>query len=393
MTTGQPTPNTFDSATWRDMLARPERGQVTLTLAFLFASLLIVPLCTVTQAASLYLIATVCFYYILVRSIPAMLGLGIPLLAVYGVTSSFSLTAATAALLLGGACGAFLLIHYHDPKNVRHWGLLLLPALAYGAAALLTRDPVRGLLTLIPLSLSVVFAICVLGYRAHTPSVTGGAAALVGALALAFVVTLAVTGQLSGDPLGTLAARLNSAIIELFLDARTQYAELGVELGMTDVEIANTAAMTVNLLPAILLASAAIVSYLAWRALLRMMLAFGTLPRIPMRLAGFTMSAFSAVLFIVTFIAGLIANAEEATLVGAIFQNVSAVLEPGLALIGFVSLFVRSKTRSCLTYVLSFGLAFIVWSNPGVGLALAAFFGAINILMARFLPAPNEKGD
>ena len=393
MATGQPTPSIYDSATWRDMLARPDRGQAALTAAFLFASLLIVPLCTVTQAATLYLLATVCFYYMLVRSLPAMLGLGVPLLAVYGITSSFSLTAVVAAFLLGGACGAFLLIHYHDPRDLRHWGLLLLPALAYGAAALVTRDPVRGLLVLLPLAISVVFAICVLNYRAHTPSVVGGAAALVGALAVAFVVTLGVTGQLAGDPLGSLAGALRSSITQMLLEARTLYAEAGMELGLTDVDIANTAATTVNLLPAILLASTAVVSYLAWRALLRMMLSFGTLPRIPMRLGGFTMSAFSAALFVLTFVVALIANAEEATLFGTILQNIATVLEPGLALIGLGSLFARSRTRSCFTYILSFGLIFIIWSNPGVGLALAAFFGACNILMARFLPAPNEKGD
>ena len=97
MATVQPTLSTNDSATWRGMLTRPEHGQATLTAVFLLASMLIVPLCTVHQAATLYLIATVCFYYTLVRSIPAMLGLGIPLLAVYGITSSFSLTAVAAA--------------------------------------------------------------------------------------------------------------------------------------------------------------------------------------------------------------------------------------------------------------------------------------------------------
>ena len=393
MATVQPTLSTNDSATWRGMLTRPEHGQATLTAVFLLASMLIVPLCTVHQAATLYLIATVCFYYTLVRSIPAMPGLGIPLLAVYGITSSFSLTAVAAALLLGGACGAFLLIHYHDYKDLRHLCLFLIPLLAYGGATLVTRDPVRGLLVLLPLAISAVFAWCVLGYRAHTPAVIAGAGALVGALALAFVVTLAVTGQLAGDPLGTLAARLNSAIIELFFDARTQYAELGMELGMTDTDIINTAAMTVNLMPAILLSGAAILSYLSWRALLRMLLAFGSVPRIPLRLGSFTMSPFSAGLFVLSFVAALIANAEQATVGGVVLQNLATVLEPGLALIGFVSLFARSSTRSCFTYILSFGLLFVLWSNPGTGLALAAFFGAFNILMARFLPSPNEKGD
>ena len=393
MTTPQSACSSQNRAAWRDMLTRPDTAPAALASVFLFASLLVLPLCTVPRVAVLYLIAVVCFYYALVRAVLAMLGLAAPLLLIYGVTGSINLTAVGAALLLGGACGAFLLIHYHHPKDPRFWGVVSVPVLAYGIAAFLTQDPVRGLLVLLPLSLSLVFAWCVLSYQSLTPSVVSGTAALTAALTVALLVTLAVTGGLSGNPVGEIAATLRAEIAGTLAQSRALYAELGMQIAMTDAEIVNTAAVTVNLMPAILIASFTALTYLSWRALLRMLVVWETLPRLPLRLGALSMSAFSAGLFIVSFVAALIANTEQVTLAGAILQSISLVLEPGLALVGFASLYARGDRRSCLTSLLSLGLIFILFSNLGTGLALAAFFGAINILMARFLPSPNEKGE
>ena len=393
MATGQSVLSNNERAGWRDMLAPPEHAHAALAIAFLFASLLIVPLCTAQQAATLYLVAAICFYYTVVRSFPAMLGLGVPLIAVYAITASLSLTAVVASLLLGGACGAFLLIHYHDPREVRHWALVLLPVLAYGAAALLTRDPVRGLLVLLPLAIAVVFAYCILRYHAHTPSVVAGAVALGAALAVAALVTLAVTGALNANPLGTIAGGLRTGIAEALLQTRTLYAEMGTELLLTDADVANAAIIAVNLLPALLCVLLVIVSYLSWRALLRLMLTWNTVPRIPLRVGALTMSPVSAALFLISFVAALFANAEEMTLAGAIFQNVSIVLEPGLALVGGASLLARGRSRSCSSYLFFFAVFFILWTNPSTGLALASIIGAVHILLAHFLPSTTEKGD
>lgn len=384
---------------FRGILAKPEGSHILIAALFLFFSLLVIPFADIPNVCGIYIVCCAVLYYALSRSFFAMLYYAVPAFLLYsfgaflpGSPDPLMLPTVFLALLVGGGCGAFVLIHFHDPK--KHLYLLLLPILAYTAATLITGDPVRGLLTLLPTALAIVAAVCVLLYMRRTDATVLIAVALAAVLAIAGLVTLGVTGGFVGNPIVTLADTVRASITAFLTEARSLYTEMGMRLSLSDVDISNTAALLVNLLPGLFLCACSITAFLVWRTLLQLMVAFRTLPKLPFRLAAFSMSKTSAVVFLLFYIVALFANSAEATLFGTVCQNVALVLEPGLALIGFASIFSRGGARSCLSYVLVFGLLFILWTNPATGVALAAFFGAFHILAAQFLPQDNSnKGD
>ena len=388
-----------ESLDFRNMLAKPDSAHTLIAAILLFFSSLVIPFAQLPSVCGIYILCCAVFYYALSHSFLAMLYYAVPALLLYsfgaflpGSPDPILLPTVFLALLVGGGCGAFVLIHFHDPK--KHLYLLLLPILAWGAAALITGDPLRGLLTLLPTALAIVAAVCVLLYMRRTDATVLIAVVLAAVLVIAGIVTLGVTGGLSDNPVVTLADAIREAVTAFLTESRALYTEMGLHLPLTDVDISNTAALLVNLLPGLFLCICSITAFLVWRTLLQLLITFRTLPRLPFRLAAFSMSKTSAALFPIFYIVALFANSTAATLFGTVCQNVALVLEPGLALVGFASILSRGGARSCFSYVLAFGLLFVLWQSPATGIALAAFFGAFHILAARFLPQDNSnKGD
>lgn len=379
---------------WQNMLARPDSTHTLIAAVLLFFSSLVIPFAESPTVCGIYILCCAVFYYVLSRSFFAMLYYAVPAFLLYsfgaflpGSPDPLLLPTVFLALLVGGGCGAFVLIHFHDPK--KHLYLLLLPILAWGAAALITGDPLRGLLTLLPVALAIVAAACVLLYVRRTDATVLIAVVLAAVLSIAGIITLGVTGGLNGNPVITLADAIRETVTAFLTESRAK-----VNIPLTDVDISNTAALFVNLLPGLFLCLCSITAFLVWRTLLQLLIAFRTLPRLPFRLAAFSMSKTSAAVFVTFYIIALFANSTEATLFGTVCQNVALVLEPGLAMIGFASIFSRGGARSCLSYLLVLGLVFVLWQNPATGISLAAFFGAFHILAARFLPQDNSnKGE
>ena len=385
-----------DMTAWRDLITPPQQAHAVFTAILCFLSCLVLPLSDHPTVSMIFLLACAAYYYALTHSLRSLLLFVAPLALLYAVSILFPaipnpllLPCAAATLLLGGSTGAFLLTHYYDLR--RYWFLPALPVAAWGAAALITGDPIRGLLTLLPLVPAIVGAYCILHCTPRTESTVRIAAALGAALALAGVITLAAMNALRGESITALADYLRGAVIAFFHEARALYAEAGMDLALSEVDISNTAAMLVNILPGLFCAACAIIGFLLWRLLITLLAAYGSIRRCPLRLAAFTMSRTSAVLFVVSYVASLIANTGGVTPFGTVCQNLSIVLEPGLAYIGFVSLLTTG--RSCLSHILAFSLIFVTFSYPGVGLAIAALLGAFRILAARFLPHPNDKGE
>ena len=72
-------------------------------------------------------------------------------------------------------------------------------------------------------------------------------------------------------------------------------------------------------------------------------------------------------------------------------QDMAIALAPGLAMIGFISLL--QGARSCLSLLLAIGVGILTIRNPISGLAVAATIGAMQTLLARFLPHPDTHND
>lgn len=379
-----------DRTAFCEMLETPAAPTL-LAAALLFSlSALCVPFADNLYISLGYCLLTAIFYYVYSRSFLALMGLGVPALFLFSAAGSPMLAAVFLSLTVGASAGALLLVHRHDPK--RDWYLFFLPALLYGAAALITHDPVRGLLTLLPLAIAAVMALCLLRFAEQTDAVIAVAVTLGVSLIAAALVTLAATGNFYGNLLVRLGDTVHAYVTQLFSSARAIYTEAGLPLSITDESIENSAAMIVNLMPGLYGAGCAVVGYLAWRTFLRFLVASGTLPRVPIRLAALRVSLTAAVIFAVSYLAALFSNSDHATPAGVVLQNVAMVLEPGLALVGFASLITRGG-RSCLSILLVFGLLFVLWSNPATGLALAAYYGAFQVFMLRFFPPNEEKGE
>lgn len=385
-----------ERAEWRSMLSPAENTRtLAAALMFIFSSLVLV-FCQSMTVASIYLLYAVFFYYTLTRSFLSLLILAIPgvfLMPISAycadITYALALPAAYAALLLGGVCGAFLILQFYRSK--RNCVLLaFLPIALYLVSFLVCRSLRLSLLSLIPTALALVLALCMLYCRPHTPSVLTVSAVCV-LLALATIlVSMHAFGNLSGNPVQAMVELLRAGIVRMYTTAMELNTAEGITLPVTERDVQNLAAVIGNLSPALLLICCALLAYAMWRMLLRMMVEWQVLPRVPMRLAVLTVSPYAAGVFAVAFLASLIANASEITLFGMLCENLSMVLEPPLILVGFSSLSPR-HAPSCLSQLLALGLIALLFVNLSLGLALTACLGAFHILWSRF--APRDKGE
>lgn len=384
-----------DKLAWRDMLGTPSRERSALAVIFTALQMAVIPFSENTQLAVFYLLLTLGFYYLLTRSLFSLMGLALPAFFVYSLGESYfgnglTVTVAFLAILFGGALGGYVLLHFHTKPL--HLCLFAVPVLTWGLTFLATGDPMRGLLTLLPLPLAAVFAFLMLRCTRCTESTVAGAAVMALTLALAFLLTLAATGRLYGNILGTLSEELRVGIVNALTDLRTAYEEAGLSYNITDVSISNSATVMVNLIPALFLILCSAISFLCYRIFVHAVVSFDQMRRMPRRVLEFTVSPTTAILFLAVFVISLFVGNDHASFASVVFQNLYLVLEPGLILVGFSTLFGRGAASSCLSVLILFGLLFILFTNPGTGLTLAAFYGALSILITRFFPAPDEKG-
>lgn len=382
-----------DRAAWREMLGTPGREKTALAAALAALQMLVIPLSEDSTFLLVYFLLTLGFFYLLTRSLFSMIGVALPVVFVYSAFGEHGLPFAVAfcAMLFGGALCGYVMMHFHSKPQ--HLLLLCVPAATYGITFLLTGDPMRGLLTLLPLPLGILFAAMLLRCESFTDTVISGAAAVALTLGVALLLTLAATGKLVPNALSLLADGIRADITERLIEVRALYEKAGIALELTDVQIANSAAMWVNLIPAIFLILCSMTSFCSFRILLRITAGFDALPHLPRRVIAMSVSVWAAILFLVAFLLSLLVGRDHASFFGVVLQNLYLVLEPPLILVGFSALTGRGAARSCLSFLILAGLIFILCTNPGTGLTLAAFYGALTILLTRFFPtAPADKG-
>lgn len=382
-------------ADWREMLNAADHVKLAIAAVVFLFSALTLPLAHIRELAGLYLVCAVIFYYSITHSIASLLLVALPGSLLFGISSILStplaLPACYAALLLGSLTGAFLIVNLRSVK--RGLPLLALPVAAYLIAFFFTQKPIDCLLVLLPVCIAAVMAYCVLTCRPLTPSVVLIATVTAVVAASAWLISLAVTGWPDANPLVALVEEIRATFVSLYEQGLAVYEEQGILLGISDTSIENAAALLGNILPGLFCMLCLVLSFSLWRMLLRLLTAWQTLPRIPARLSGMTISAISAGLFVLTFVISLFANRDDVTLAGMVCSNLILVLEPALALAGFSALLTPGKARSCLSLLLAGGLFVLFIGYPSVGLSLAAFVGAFHILLSRFLPSSHDKGE
>lgn len=383
--------NKADLAAWRSLLTRPDATKLLAAAVYYLASSLIIPFVTNESLALLFVAACAVFFYMQTRALLSLLAPAIPAVLLFGASGSMMLPAAFFAIVFGGACGAMLLLAAKSPA--RDAVLVLLPVAAYLAAYLFRGDPINALLTLLPVPVALVAAFAV---RRCAPF-TGAVAALTGAIAagllLAGGVTLALMNLFDVSLLPEFVKAIGDVLIAMLEEGRAMYADMGVTIEISETTIRNMLAELVNLSPAIFTVIAMVSAYFTWRTLMVLLVSFGVLPRLPRLMLTPTMSATAAILFLISYFVALIANAQTATLTGAVGQNLALILEPGLALVGAGQLLRRDAPRSCLSILLLMALVYLVWVSPATALAATAFLGAIHTLIAAYHHVKSSKGE
>ncbi len=384
-----------DRARWRELLTTESSGRGPLLLFVFMACCFFLPFAEHNFVSLTALALGLLAFYFVRRSLLSLFGVILPCLFLYVVLGSALLPAVFLALILGGAAGILLPTCF--PVRQRALRVLILPlavAPLYPAALLLGGDPWRALLVLLPLPLAVCGHVLLRRCTGFTRSVCMMTATLAATLFAAGVITLLVMGVRQQNPVVFAGDLLRDGTVRMLTEARDALAEAGISgeaaIDLTDVAIENTAVSLVNTTPALFLIVCTVTCFYLWRTLLSCLLLFGTLPKLPLRLYAFTVSATSAILFIAAFLVGVFANYDHPTLAGTVAGNLSLVLEPPLALVGVTSLSRRGAARSCLSVLLLLGLFYIFLTNLRTGLAIAALYGALNVIVARFFPAPDN---
>lgn len=382
-----------------DVLTKPETGHGICIGIFFFLSCLMLPLSDRVTLSAIYMGACAVLYYLLTHSFRAILYYALPTALMFvaanllpALPAPILLPTAFLSLVMGGATGGFVLIHYHNLKKYPY--ILLSPVAAYCLSAWITGDPLRGLISLLPFGLAIVGALCVLLYQKRTDTILYMTAALVAMLAAAGLLTFTIMG-IEGNPFTFVTDAVRGGIVSLLEEMEAMYAQAGMSLGLTDATVRNAGAMLINLIPAIFLVGCMLAAFCAHRMLLQFLVIFRSVPRLPIRLGVFTMSPYSAVLFAVAYLLALFTNYSNTTLFGTVCENLSLVLEPGLALVGITSLLPNGTARSCLSTFLLALIFILLFISPVLALELAAFIGVFVILAARFPHSPEQdnKGE
>ena len=380
--------NEVRTAGLRDVLSPPEQTHTLLCAVLFLLSCFALAASDVPNLCAMYMLVCAVYLYILTRSVRGLILYAIPAFLLYTLSDMLPviptpmlLPTCFLCLTVGGSCGGFLLTH---AKGVRRYlPLAALPVVAWGAVFLVTGDPLRGLLVLIPTAIAVICAFCLLKTVPRTASTLTIATTLTLSLGITALVTLAATDMLSADSIAALAQSLRDGVVSMYTEMEVLYAEYGMTLGLSVTDIGNSAILFVNVLPGLLLAACGVTAFFVWRTLLQELYAFRSLPRLPLILSGMTVSRLCAILFLATTLLSMIANDSTATLFGTVCQNLAIVLMPPLALVGFTSLLHGAGTRSCLSTLLGFALLFLLFYNFVTALTLSAVIGAVQVLIHR----------
>ena len=381
-------------AEWREMLNPADGSRLGAAAALFLLSALALPLSRIESAAGLYLLYAVIFYYMLTHSFGALVAVGAPGAVLFGASAlatglphPYLMTAVYTALVLGGVGGGFLVVQYREKKQLV---FLALPVAAYVAAAVIV-GPLLALLTLIPTAISLVLGLSMRRCLPQTPVLLTVAAVLAVSGMAAYLVWYGLQGWPAANPFEYLGALVRGGVERLFRDMSALTEGQEIVLMISEVGVRNLGVIVTNALIGFFLAGCGVLAFVIFRVWLRVLVGWGTLSRVPLRIGAMTVSAKAAALFIFSYLGGALA---ADSVFGAVCENLSIVLQPALVLVGVTSLFAKDKGRqSRLSTVLLIGLLLITFYNLALVVTISAFVGAVRILLAALAAVRAGKKD
>ncbi len=172
-------------------------------------------------------------------------------------------------------------------------------------------------------------------------------------------------------------------------------AVLGAQLGGFDAEsiISMLVASVFNLLPAIVITAANIISYLTHSLWLSVKYTTQEDKKQALPQLALNMTPVSATVYIVALVLSLILTEGSAALYGAAAENMMLILCPGLVLTALAGIraLTSAKGPSCLGTLLYFGLIFALATLSPIVILATALVGAVLILISTFSKKKNDS--
>ncbi len=304
------------------------------------------------------------------------------------LAQSFSVGALVLGVIAGTASGALLFTSLQNP-----WRSLLLPAVVWTVAYVITRDGALSCLTLLTLPASAALTVATLRGERRTSAVCytlGGF--LLAILALLAVYFTQTYGSIDRDVIILHFENQRAWIVDMIVAVRDEMIAMLAEQGQGDVVTAlqtymsremltELVAMLYNVLPAIVIVVCSIAAYFSQTLLVSSYFTLGMKQMLTPLTLTFTMSLTSSILYLVTFFFSSFIPAGG--MFAAVMQNFSIILTPGLFLVGYAAFAFRvhmAKGMSKFLYI--FLIVAILLFSPWMIFSLLAFFGALSIILA-----------
>lgn len=372
---------------------------------------------TVTEGIAFVMLAVTLFYLfrtcrLTARWLPSLLLLiAIPLCFLMG--SVVPVMTATAVVFCTAQAALLLAI---CPASTLYW-MPIVPLGSYAVSLLLCRDPLLALTCLIPFPAAAALAFGTRSCASGPDKITRVGVICLTSLVLGVTVLVPVLiglaqsldGGLSALPelLDRIREEETARIMEMSKAAAETIGSrpgplsglLGSEEALpsiTEEEARNTVNSAINMLPAFLVVVFNVTAALSQCALYGSLGSFGYGDSVKGRVLLFKLSHAAGITFLIAFIVSLISavTSKNSTLAGTVAENITFILQPGLALCGFMRLTVNLVARSrgavgCLPFiVLLFAPVLLT-----VGSSLLALYESGALVLELFLVRKSTDDD
>jgi len=296
---------------------------------------------------------------------------------------SFSGTPLIPAILLGaivGVCAYSALVCACGRRNLLF--VIVTPLLIYFTSWVLTLDPIRSLYSLAFIIPALALGLASLaGSDLNKSVLICTVATIVPMVALFAISTYSRYGGLSLETMTSAATDVRS----FFEDFAKEYVSFVGKTEITEAirsEIAEAVNSYVNLAPGLIVAVCLALSFVIHSLKNDLLEKQGYDQKALVRSRTFSVSAVTALLFLISHIMSFTTDAaNKTTFLAVVFGNVSFMLIPALALVGMASIASLNKKIGILSVFVFAFLIFVLFNATSSFFILVALIGAFAVIL------------
>ena len=343
---------------------------------------------------SMIVFAALCAGVLLVVRMPrGTVGLLITAIIPVVLLRSFAIGALALSVVVGVGCAAMLVTSMRRP-----WQAILLPAIAWTVAYVLTKDAGIACYTLLLLPAAALLTVSTLTDQRRSTSICYTLfGLLLSVLALYAAYLLRVYGTIDRNVLFTFFEEQRLWVTDVILLARDEVI-LAIRENLGEAQSAETVNMLMNtlsregvtnlvaaiynVLPALIVVGCSILAFESQSFLCGMYYTHDMKAALTPNATMLTLSVVSAGIYLFSFFVMMFAGGTS--LFVAVVQNCYLILTPGLFLMGIASARAQmrmNKGGSRLTYIV-IAVLVIALGGPTAIISLLAFSGAVMVILS-----------